>query len=85
MAESQHIRVEVETKDRLESLKVIKQEPMTKVVERLIDTFEKYQKLIEELDIDDKTINELMDRTKNVKKGNVMSEKEMRKKIFGEK
>lgn len=84
MAESQHIRVGVETKDKLENLKVIKQEPMTKVVERLIDTFEKYTKLIEELDVDEKTISELTNRINNIKKGNVMSEEDMRKKIFGE-
>ena len=85
MVNSQLIRVGIETKGKLEELKVIKEEPMTKVLERLILTFEKYQKLIEELDIDENTIRELTNRTNNVKKGNVMSEKEMREKLFGKK
>ena len=85
MVESKLIRVEIGTKGKLEELKIIEEEPMTKVLERLITTFEKYNKLIEELDINEETITNLLGRTDNVKKGNVMSEEEMRKKIFGNK
>ena len=83
MGESQLIRVGAKTKVKLENLKIIKEEPMTKVIDRLISIFEIHQKLAEESEIDEELINELMNRINNVKKGEVMSEGEMRKRLFG--
>ena len=84
--ENTTIRLNNETKQCLDDIKVIRRETYDDVIRRVLVRFlnsvERHE-IKEDNELNDKTIKLLKRRLKNVNEGNVISTKELKKRLFG--